>query len=221
MKKVIITGSTGMIGKGVLIECLESEQIDKVLVLNRSSVEVAHPKIRVIIHRDFLNFETIKEDLSTYDACFFCLGVSSIGMNEKDYTKITYSITKALADTLYELNPDLVFNYVSGQGTDSSEKGNLMWARVKGKTENMILNKGFKDAYAFRIGAVLPVKGVRSKTGWVNAIYFIFKPLLPILKKPFSIIESSEVGQAMINTLFHSTDSKILDNNAIKVLTMR
>lgn len=218
MKKVIITGSTGMIGKGVLIECLESEQIEKVLVINRSSVEMEHPKLREIIHKDFLNFNSIKEDLKGYDACFFCLGISSIGMNEKDYTKITYSITKALADILYEISPDLVFNYVSGQGTDSSEEGSLMWARVKGRTENMIFNKGFKDAYAFRIGAVLPVKGVKSKTGWVNAVYFIFRPLLPILRKPFSIVNSAEVGQAMMNTLFDSTDSKILDNKAIKTL---
>jgi len=221
MKKVVITGSTGMIGKGVLIECLENEAIDQVLVINRSSVEIQHPKLKEIIHQDFQNFDTIKEELENCDACFFCLGVSSIGMDEEAYTKITYSITEALANTLQEVSPNLVFNYVSGQGTDSSEKGRLMWARVKGKTENMILDKGFKDAYAFRIGAVLPVKGVKSKTGWVNAVYFIFRPLLPILRKPFSIIKSSEVGQAMINTLFHSTVSKILDNKAIKALAER
>ena len=159
MEKVIITGATGMVGKGVMLECLESSKIEEVLVINRTSLGMQHPKLIEILLQDFQNVSSLKEKLSGYDACFFCMGVSVIGLSEEDYLRITYLTTKSFVDTLYQINPNMVFNYVSGAGTDSSENGGTMWARVKGKTENMIFGKGFKDAYAFRPGAIIPEKG--------------------------------------------------------------
>ena len=214
--KVILTGGTGMVGKGVLIECLESDLVESVLSINRTSLNIEHPKLKEIIHKNFLDFSDIKEDLTGYNACFYCLGISSLGMSEKDYFQITYSLTEALANVLLKSNPGMIFNFISGAGTDSSEKGKIMWARVKGKTENMILKKGFKDAYAFRPGGIIPVKGVRSKTWWVNMIYTITKPLHPALNKMDSIVDSSEIGKAMINSCLHSIDDKILESKDIK-----
>lgn len=218
MKKVIITGSTGMVGKGVLLECLDHSEIEKVLIINRKSLEMQHPKLQEILLSDFLEIASIKDQLKAYDACFYCMGVSAIGMNEDAYHKITYSMTEAIAEVLYELNPNMVFNYVSGTGTDSTEQGNTMWARVKGKTENMVLNKGFKDAYAFRPGAILPEKGIKSSTGWYNAIYFIMRPFFPLMRKSKNRTSTTILGQAMINTLFHPQDLKHLENPDINVL---
>lgn len=217
-KKVIITGSTGMVGKAVLIECLESKEIESILVINRHSINMKHPKLKEIIHSDFLNIEPIKEQLKGYDACFYCLGVSSLGLNEQKYTEITYSMTESFVNTLDELNPDMVFNYVSGTGTDSSEKGRIMWARVKGKTENMIFKKGFKDAYAFRPGIILPEKGVKSKTGWYNFFYIILRPFFPLLKLSKSVTLSSKVGMVMIHTILHPQELKVLENRDINKL---
>ncbi len=217
--KVIITGSTGMVGKGVLLECLESEHVESVLVINRSTISMVHQKLKEIIIPDLSDISSLKDELNGYDACFFCLGISSLGMNEQDYTKITYDITKEFADTLYELNPNLVFNYVSGSGTDSTETGSLMWARVKGKTENLVLNKGFKDAYAFRPGAILPEKGVKSKTPWVNFMIMLLTPFFPLFKKLNSVTTSSRVGQAMINTVVKPYSVKYLENKDINKIS--
>lgn len=216
--KVIITGTTGMIGKGVLIECLESSAVESILIINRSSVNIQHPKLIEIIHKDFSNLDSIKSELTGYDACFFCLGISSMGMDEKSYAKITYDVTEAFATTLHKLNPNMVFNYVSGAGTDSSEKGKSMWARVKGKTENMIFSLGFKDAYAFRIGTVFPVKGVKSKTGWINILLTIFYPILWLINKISPMVKSSTVGLAMINSVLHPQVNKLLENKDVKAL---
>ncbi|MDZ7605951.1 MAG: epimerase [Cyclobacteriaceae bacterium] len=221
MKKVIITGTTGMVGKGVLLECLESAAIEKVLVINRSSIKIEHPKLEEIILPDFLKVDTIKTQMKGYDACFYCMGISSIGMNEATYTKITFETTKAFADVLYEVNPRMVFNYVSGQGTDGTEKGNIMWARVKGKTENMILNKGFKDAYAIRLGGLLPEKGIKSKTSLYNAIYSIIRPFIPLFRNSPSIINTSRFGKAMINTLIYPSINKVLTNKDLNLLAAR
>lgn len=218
MKSVIITGSTGMVGKGVLLECLDHAEIEKVLVINRSTLGMTHEKLEEILLPDFLQIADLKEQLRGYDACFYCMGISAVGLSEEKYRTITYDTTQAFADVLFELNPDLIFNYVSGTGTDSSGQGRLMWARVKGKTENMILNKGFKDAYAFRPGVILPEKGIQSKTGWYNTMYAITKPLFPLLKKWKLVTTTTRVGYAMINTLFHSIDKKILENTDINEL---
>lgn len=217
-KKVIITGSTGMVGKSVLLECLANDQIDKVLLINRSMVGIQHPKIKEILLKDFSAVNEQKENLEGYDGCFHCMGVSALGMSEEDYTRITYTYTKALADLLFELNPEMVFNYVSGIGTDSSEKGSSMWARIKGKTENYILSLGFRDAYMIRLGAILPEKGIKSKTGWYNAMYVVMRPFFPLFKKSHSIITTTAFGNAMINTLFFPKDKKYLDNKDLNAL---
>ena len=218
MSKVIITGSTGMVGKGVLLECLESPKIEEVLVINRSTLGMQHPKLKEILLSDFLQIANEKDQLAGYDACYYCMGVSALGLSEETYTKITYDATKAFADVLHELNPDMVFIYVSGMGTDGTEKSNVMWTRVKGKTENMVFAKGFKDAYAFRPGGILPEKGIKSRTGWYNAMYFITRPLFPLFRRSKNITTTTRLGQAMINILDFPSQKKILENPEINVL---
>lgn len=213
--KAIITGTTGMVGKGILIECLESEKVESILVINRRSIGISHPKLKEVILTDFTKFETIKKDLKGYNACFHCMGVSSIGMSEKDFHYYTYEMTASLANSLADVNKDLTFCYVSGTGTDSSEKGRVMWARVKGKTENLILNLGFRDAYAFRPGAIIPEKGIKSKTNWYQFFYVILKPIFPLMKKMSSITTTTKVGQAMINVISTPETLKHLENKDI------
>ena len=221
MKEVLITGSTGMVGRSVLMECMESDKVDKITILNRGPIGFEHPKIKEILLNDFSQIETIRPDLDNFDACFHCMGVSALGMSKENYTHITYTLTKKLTDLMFELNPDMVFNYVSGIGTDSSEKGSSMWARVKGKTENYILNKGFGDAYMIRLGAILPEKGIKSKTGWYNALYVILRPLFPLLKKSSNFISTTAFGQAMINTLFFPQEKKYLENKDLNMLALK
>ena len=158
--KAIITGSTGMVGKGVLLECLESPHVESVLVINRHSVDLKHEKLKEIIHTDFQDLSAIEEQLTGYNTCYFCLGVSAAGMSEKDYSRITYDLTLNFAQTLLKLNPELTFCYISGAGTDSSEKGRMMWARVKGKTENALLALPFKAAYMLRPAFIQPMKDI-------------------------------------------------------------
>ena len=216
--KVIITGTTGMVGRGVLIECLESSSIEEVLVINRNSLKLNHLKLKEVIHKDFFDFSSIKKELKGYDACFHCMGVSSVGMKEEEYHRFTYGITEELAKTLFDSNPQMVFNYVSGYGTDSTEKGKIMWARVKGKTENMILNMGFKDAYMFRLQVILPLKGVKSKTYWVNVFYKLMRPFFGLLVKRKNITTSVNVGKAMINSVLVGSSSKLLENEMVNKL---
>ena len=218
--KVIITGSTGMVGKGVLFECLESSQIESVLVINRASIDIKHEKLKEVIHTDFSNFTSLEEVLAGYDACFFCLGVSAVGMSEEKYTNITYDLTLRFANTLLKVNKDIIFNYVSGTGTDSSEKGRSMWARVKGKTENDLMSLPFQKAYMFRPGVIIPQKGIKSKTPIYNAFYVIFKPLLPVLKSiaPKSVTTTTQVGQAMIKSVTRDYANVYLENRDINEL---
>jgi nucleoside-diphosphate-sugar epimerase len=218
MKEVLITGSTGMVGRSVLLECMESDKVDKITIINRGTIGFEHPKIKEILLNDFSQIETIRPDLGSFDACFHCMGVSALGMSIENYTHITFTLTKKLTDLMFELNPDMVFNYVSGIGTDSSEKGSSMWARVKGKTENYILNKGFGDAYMIRLGAILPEKGIKSKTGWYNTLYVILRPLFPLLKKSSNFITTTAFGQAMINTMFFPQNKKYLENKDLNRL---
>ena len=215
---VIITGSTGMVGKSVLLECIEHPSIKKVLLINRSSLNFDHSKVNEILLSDFSQMHTLQDQLKGFDACFNCMGISSIGKSEEEFTTITFDLTKILADTLYQLNNDMVFNYVSGTLTDSSEKGKTMWARVKGKTENYILNKGFKDAYMFRPGAIVPEKGIRSSTGWYNIIYVLLRPFFPWMKKNKNMTTTTRFGQAMINSLTFPSELKHLENEDINLL---
>ncbi|KAB1157272.1 NAD-dependent epimerase/dehydratase family protein [Tenacibaculum aiptasiae] len=218
MKRVIITGSTGMVGKGVLLECLDDVNIEKVLVINRSTLNIQHSKLEEVLLKDFSQLSSIKDKLIGYDACFFCMGISSVGMNEEKYTQITFNIVKVFADVLHKINPNMVFNYVSGAGTDSSENGSSMWARVKGKTENYIFNKGFKDAYAFRPGAIIPEKGIKSRTNWYSIIYILLTPFFGLMKKSKNITTTTKIGLAMINSLHHTQILKHLENKDINVL---
>lgn len=218
MAKVIITGATGMVGKGVLLECLDHQKITEVLVINRSPLDRQHPKLKEILLDDFTKLAAVKDQLKAYDACFFCMGVSAIGMSQEKYTQITFNITKIFADLLFELNPLMVFNYVSGSGTDSSEKGRSMWARVKGKTENYVLKRGFRDAYAFRPGMIISERGIKSSTGWYNAAYVITRPFFGWLKKQKSITTTSRLGLAMINSMRANQDLKHLENKDINAL---
>jgi uncharacterized protein YbjT (DUF2867 family) len=221
MKKVIITGATGMIGKGVLLECLDHSEISEVLVIGRNSIQMEHPKLKELIHGDFTDFSNVKDQLDGYDGCFFCLGISATGLNEPDYKRITYDFTLALARTLKDLNPDLTFNYVSGQGTDSTEKGRMMWARIKGKTENDLLKLGFKHAFMFRPGAIIPLKGIKSKTKSYQFMYDYFMWLLKIIKTlaPNSIVNTTQIGLAMINSVRRGYHKSILTPKDIIALS--
>ena len=217
--KVIITGATGMVGKGALLECLDDGTIKQVLLINRSPIDIKHSKIKEILHKDFTDFESIQHELKGYDACFHCMGVSSAGMAQEQYYKLTYTVTEALVNAVYNVSPNLTFIYVSGEGTDSTEKSKTMWARVKGKTENLILNKGFKDAYAFRPSAILPERGIKSKTNLYNLLYFVTRPIYPILKRMKSVTTTQILGKAMIVLIGNSQNTKILigsDINSVK-----
>ena len=213
---VVITGSTGMVGKGVLLECLDHKWVEKVLVVNRSSINLTHPKLRELLVSDFMDLKNIEDDLKGYDACFFSLGVSSIGISKGDYEKITYELTIHFAKTFLDKNKDSIFTYVTGAGTDSTEKGKVHWARVKGKTENRILDMPFRAAYMFRPGYIHPYRGVGSKTIWVSLLYGIFGILYQILKFfPRTATNSINMGRAMIYCLNGDYKEKILNNKEI------
>jgi len=214
--KAVITGTTGMVGEGVMHECLNHPDVESVLVINRRSGNAKHTKLKEIIHDNFYDLTSIRDQLSGYNACFFCLGTTSVGKKEEEYRKITFDLTKTFADTLHELNPDSTFCYVSGSGTDSSEKGKLMWARVKGKTENYILNRGFKDAYMFRPALIIPTKGLNNTL----TLYKFFAPLVPFVKLffPGYVCSLKEIGLAMINSVTKGYDKKILEVSDIKKL---
>jgi len=207
--KTIITGVTGMVGEGVLHECLLHPEVESVLVINRKSCGVKHEKLKEIIHKDFFDLSSIENQLSGYNACYFCAGVSSVGKKEEEYKRITYDLTINFADTLVKLNPDMAFGYVSGVGTDSTEKGRSMWARVKGKTENDLLKLPFKAAYMFRPGYIQPIKGLKN----AYKIYKIFAPFYPVLKMLFPkyVVSLEEIGQAMINVTLDGSEKKILE----------
>jgi len=216
--KVIITGATGMVGKAVLLEALKDERIEKILLINRKPTGVTDPKMTEVLHSDFLNLSARKESLIGYDAVFHCIGVSAVGMKEEDYTRLTLDLTKHWADTLIEINPEIVFNYVSGAGTDSSEKGRQMWARVKGKTENYLLNKGFKDAYMFRPGGILFEKGITASKASMSRVYNLLRPLIWLLRNTKYITTGKHIGKAMINSVDKTLSIKVLENNDIDQL---
>jgi hypothetical protein len=216
--KVIITGSTGMVGRSTLNECLVNDKVSEVLVVNRRELDVSHPKLKELIHKDFMDFSNVSNEFKGYDACFHCMGVTSVGKNEEEFTKFTYDITKSLVDACHTANPNMVFNYVSGTGTDSTEKGRIMWARVKGKTENYVLNKGFKDAYMIRLGALIPEGEVSSGTSWYKYIYILMKPFNPLFKMFKSVTTSSRFGKMMINSVTANQDLKHLEGKDINTM---
>ena len=214
--KLIVTGSTGMVGEGVLHECLLHPMVETVLVINRKTIGIDHPKLKEIIHQDFFDLSPIKDQLVRYNACFFCLGVSSVGMKEPEYTKMTYTLTMHVAETLSSLNKDMVFDYVSGAGTDSTEKGSSMWARVKGKTENDLMKLTFKKVYAYRPGIMKPTAGAKN----VLPLYKYMGWMYPIIRTiwPGSACTLKEVGLSMINLMYVDYPKQIITPDDIRAL---
>jgi uncharacterized protein YbjT (DUF2867 family) len=211
--KVIITGATGMVGEGVLFECLRNAKVSEVLIVNRRHYELNHSKLRELIVPDFFQLEQFASAITGYDACFFCAGISSIGMKEEKFRRITYDTTMAFAETLLSHNPNMVFTYISGSHTDSSEKGRLMWARVKGKTENNLMKLGFKGEYNFRPGVMQPFQGQKN---WKSVYKLIAKIIKAI--SPKSLITMQELGRAMINAATIGYPKQILEIPDIKQL---
>jgi len=217
--KVIITGATGMVGEGVLFECLHYPEVEGVLVITRKSCGYLHPKLTEIIHSDFLDISSLSDRLTGYNACYFCLGVTSLGKNEAEYTSLTYTLTLNFATTLATLNPDMAFCYISGANTDSTEKGQTMWARVKGKTENDLMKLPFKQVYNFRPGGIepfLPLKPSQTyyKTykylGWLFSLMKVIAPNLVITLK--------DLAAAMINASLTGYPKNILEMKDMKLL---
>jgi len=217
---VLLFGATGMVGQGVLRECLHDPDVQLVQILGRTSSGVQHPRLREIKHQDLWNFTAIEPRLSGFDACFFCLGVSAARVSEAEYEHVTYGITLAAAKTLVRLNPHMTFIYVSGAGTDSSEQGHTMWARVKGKTENALLQLPFQGAYMFRPGIIEPAHGARSKTAWYRIFYGLSKPLLPVLRRllPDYVLTTEELGRAMLVVARKGAPKRVLESKDIRAI---
>ena len=218
--KVILFGATGMVGQGVLRECLVDTGVTEVLVVGRGPTGVQNAKLHEILHDNFMDFSKIESELRGYDACFFCLGVSSVGMDPERYRHLTYDVTMAAAKALVALNPGMVFTYVTGRSTDSTEQGPQRWARVKGKTENDLLKLPFKAAYMFRPAGIQPLHGVRSKTAWVQAIYVVAAPLLSYLARtsPKFMTTSEKLGRAMIKVARDGYPKSILESSDINAV---
>lgn len=220
--KVVIFGASGMVGAGVLHECLDDERVGSVLVIGRSPCGVTHERLREILREDFFDYSDIQAELAGHDACFFCLGVSAAGRTEDDYHRLTFDLTVAAAEALRAASPDVTFCYVSGQGTDSSEKGRFMWARIKGKTENHLLAMPFKQSFMFRPGFIQPLKGVRSKTKLYQALYTVSGPAFPLLRRlvPNAVTTTENVGRAMIEVVLHGSSKRVLETRDINRLAV-
>ena len=220
--RVILFGATGMVGAGVLHECLRDDRVTEVLAILRNTAGQSHPKLREMIRKDFLDYGDARETLLGFDACFFCLGVTAVGKTEDEYYRLTFEITLAAARMMAELNPGSTFCYVSGQGTDSSEKGRVMWARVKGKTENAILALPLK-AYMLRPGYIQPLGGIKSKTRVYRLFYDLMAPVYPVLKRltPNLVTTNEVVGRAMIDLATSGYGSRILEVRDINTVGNR
>jgi uncharacterized protein YbjT (DUF2867 family) len=221
--KAILFGATGLVGQGVLRECLLDPSIEHVLSIVRAPTGQQHAKLTELVHKDFLDYSSIEPQLTGYNACFFCLGVSSSGLSEESYSRVTYDMTMAAARALARLNPAMTFIYVSAAGTDSTEQGRSMWARVKGKTENALLRLPFKAAYMFRPGVIQPLHGITSKTASYRILYVVAKPLFPLLKLlfPRHITTTEHLGRAMIRVAQNGFPKTVLEARDInRVLSL-
>src|SRR5260221_6183994 len=207
--RTIVTGASGMVGEGVLHVCLQRDDVEAVLVVGRKPCGTVHPKLKEIIHADFFDLSAIESQLSNYDACLFCLGVSSVGMKEDEYFKLTHTLTTNFAQTLVKQNPNMTFCYISGASTDSSEKGKSMWARVKGKTENELMKMNFKRVYNFRPGVLEPIKGLKNTLSFYNYLGWLI-PVIRLLA-PNSICKLDDLGTAMVNAVTKGYDKQILE----------
>jgi uncharacterized protein YbjT (DUF2867 family) len=215
---VILFGATGMVGQGVMRESLLDPEVHLLQTVGRTATGTQDLKLREVVHNDLWRYESLEAKLSGFDACFFCLGVTSSGMTEENYERVTYGITIAAAEMLSRLNPQMTFIYVSGTGTDSSERGRSMWARVKGKTENALLRLPFKAAYMFRPGIIQPLYGAKSKTPLYNAFYSLSKPLLPLLRFAFPdhVLTTEQIGHAMLAVAKRGFARRILESKDIR-----
>jgi uncharacterized protein YbjT (DUF2867 family) len=212
---VLLFGATGMVGQGVLRECLLDPDVQLVQTVGRTRTGAQHPKLR-----EMLMQESWRDASVGFDACFFCLGVTSAGLKQEEYERLTYGLTLSFAEPLSKLNPQMTFVYVSGAGTDSSEQGRIHWARVKGKTENSLLHLPFKAAYMFRPGVIQPLHGIQSKTKSYRVLYTFGKPLLPLLRRlfPDSILTTEQIGRAMLAVARHGAPKRVLENSDIRAL---
>ncbi|HXO62081.1 MAG TPA: hypothetical protein VN850_09745 [Candidatus Acidoferrales bacterium] len=215
---VLLFGATGMVGQGVMRECLLDPGVNLLQTVGRSATGVQHPKLREVVHNDLWHYESLAAQLSGFDACFFCLGVTSSGMTEENYERVSYGIAMAAAEMLSRLNPAMTFIYVSGAGTDSSERGRIMWARVKGKTENALLRLPFKSAYMFRPGIIEPLHEAKSRTPLYNLFYALGRPLFPVIRFAFPdrIVTTEQVGRAMLAVARHGFPKQILEIKDIR-----
>ena len=217
---VLLLGATGMVGQGVLRECLLASDVQRITTLGRTATGRQHARLEELVHANMFDLDSIESRLAGYNACFFCLGVSSAGMSEREYTVVTHDLTLSVARALVRLNPGMTFVYVSGMGTYNTEHGRSMWARVKGRTENALLRLPFTAAYMFRPGAILPMHGVRSKTALYRAAYVVFTPLYPLLKRlaPNAVTTSEQVGRAMLQVARHGYPNPVLETADINAL---
>jgi uncharacterized protein YbjT (DUF2867 family) len=215
--KIIITGSTGMVGEGVLNQCLLNDFVEKVLVINRKSCGVSHPKLKEVLHSNFYDLSAVENELAGYDTCFFCLGISSVGMSEEDYFKTTYTLTMHFGQTLSRLNPNMVFTYISGAGTDSSEKGRSNWARVKGKTENDLMKLPFKAVYNFRPGFIKPIAGMKNTKSYYKYVLWLYPIGRALFSKGFCTLQ--ELAAAKMEVALNGFDKHIVEGNDIIALS--
>jgi uncharacterized protein YbjT (DUF2867 family) len=220
---VLIFGATGMVGQGVLRECLAASDVQLVRTIGRTPTGQVHPKLDELVHADLFQYAAIEAELSGIDACFFCLGATSSGMPESNYTRLTYDLTLAAASALARLNAQMVFIYVSGAGADSTETSRIMWERVRGKTENAVLRLPVRGAYVFRPGMIEPRDGIVSKTAAYRIFYTLTKPLLPLLRKllPDQILSTPQMGQAMLAVARHGAPKRVLESADINALSER
>jgi uncharacterized protein YbjT (DUF2867 family) len=219
--KIILFGATGMVGQAALRECLLANDVEEVLAVGRTPLAQTHARLKSLVHKNLYDYTAIRDQLTGYDACFFCLGISAAGLNETDYHRMTYELTLAAGKALSEANPNMTFVYVSGTGTDSTESGPIMWARVKGKTENALLKLPFKRAFMFRPGAIRPMHGVRSKTPLYQIFYTLAAPIMPILTwllAPKYMTTSERIGRAMLKVAREGFSKPLVENADIHAL---
>jgi uncharacterized protein YbjT (DUF2867 family) len=218
--KILLFGATGMVGQGILRECLLAQDVASVLAVGRTATGIAHPRLRELAVADLFDIASYSSSLANFDACFFSLGVSSAGMTEANYTRLTYDLTMTIAEELARITPALTFVYVSGQGTDSSEQGRILWARVKGRLESALLRLPFRASYMFRPGLIVPLKGIRSKTRAYRILYGFLKPISPLLRWAFpnQILTTAEVGLAMLQVARRGAGKRVLETGDLRAL---
>ncbi len=218
--KVLIFGATGMVGQGVLRECLQAADVELVQTFGRAPTGQQHPKLREVVHAEMWRYDGSDEQLSGFDACFYCIGVTSSGMNEKDYTHLSYDMTLAAATALARLNPRMVFVYVSAAGADSKEQSRIMWERVRGKVENALFKLPFRAVFSFRPGMIEPLDGIKSRTAAYRIFYSLTKPLLPLLRSamPRHVLTTRQMGQGMLVAARGGAHKRVLESADISVL---